>query len=298
MTGTGAERPKLDELMMAMDVVDTLRHDRIALERDLGQEGRDAALKRRLREIYEGQGLEVTDEILEEGIAALRESRFVYEPPEPSMEVRLARLWVSRWRWGPWAGGAAGLLALWLGWAALSPAPEDRLAQTLSERAGAALAAARTEAAEGEIRAARSAAEAALAAGDLDRAREAVARLSALTDRLLAAYELRIVNRPGERTGVERIPDVNEAARNLYIVVEPVGPDGETLTLPVTNEETGETVRAAKWAVRVPAETYRRIARDKQDDGLLEESVLGAKPAGSLATDWRMPVQGGVITDW
>ena len=73
-----AARP-LDDVMIAMDVVDTLRHDRRILERELNDERRRAELIERLRNLYKGQGIEVPDSILEEGVRALEERRFVYE---------------------------------------------------------------------------------------------------------------------------------------------------------------------------------------------------------------------------
>ncbi len=82
-TAPAPEAPpaKLDDLMLAMDVVDTLRHEEALVEKELSQDMRDEALKKRLRQIYESQGLEVTDRILDEGIKALKESRFAYTPP-------------------------------------------------------------------------------------------------------------------------------------------------------------------------------------------------------------------------
>jgi hypothetical protein len=87
MSGSAAAVPAakpqtLDELMLAMDVVDTIRHRELLVERELGQGERDEALRTRLREIYTSQGLTVTDRIIDQGIKALRESRFVY-PPAP-----------------------------------------------------------------------------------------------------------------------------------------------------------------------------------------------------------------------
>ena len=48
-----AARP-LDDVMIAMDVVDTLRHDRRILERELNDETRRAELIERLREPLQG----------------------------------------------------------------------------------------------------------------------------------------------------------------------------------------------------------------------------------------------------
>src|SRR3712207_1280487 len=105
---------RLDELMLAMDVVDTLRHREDLVSRELDEARREADLIERLRRIYRGQGIEVPDRVLAEGIRALKESRFVYTPPRPGLATTLARLWVARHRIG--AALAAVLLALLLAW--------------------------------------------------------------------------------------------------------------------------------------------------------------------------------------
>ena len=43
--------PKLNDLMLAMDVVDTLRHEQDLVQRELDQANRDDVLKKRLREL-------------------------------------------------------------------------------------------------------------------------------------------------------------------------------------------------------------------------------------------------------
>ena len=95
-----APAPKLDDLMLAMDVVDTLRHDQRLVERELSADASEEALIKRLREVYRSQGIEVSDRILEEGVKALNEKRFSYEPPGPSFERSLALLWIDRARIG------------------------------------------------------------------------------------------------------------------------------------------------------------------------------------------------------
>ncbi|MGB5297749.1 MAG: DUF6384 family protein, partial [Thiogranum sp.] len=80
VSGDVEPKPKqpLDDVMLAMDVVDTLRRRRRLVERELDAEGREQDLKQRLRKIYTAQGIEVPDHVLEEGVAALKEERFVY----------------------------------------------------------------------------------------------------------------------------------------------------------------------------------------------------------------------------
>ena len=86
--------------MLAMDVVDTLRHRRLLVKRELNSAERDQQLLGRLREIYRSQGIDVSDEVLRAGVEALREERFTYRPPHSTLAVRLARIYVQRGKWG------------------------------------------------------------------------------------------------------------------------------------------------------------------------------------------------------
>ena len=72
--------------MLAMDVVDTLRHRERLVERELNEDVRDEQLIDRLRALYKSQGIDVPDRILAQGVKALKESRFVYTPPPSSFQ--------------------------------------------------------------------------------------------------------------------------------------------------------------------------------------------------------------------
>jgi hypothetical protein len=109
------EKIELDEVMLAMDVVDTLRHEQQLVERELASDERDQALFDKVKRMYASQGLEVTDKIIAEGVAALREERFVYRRPPPKGTLWLARLYVNRGRWAKVAGVVAlSLMAVFL----------------------------------------------------------------------------------------------------------------------------------------------------------------------------------------
>jgi len=315
-----AEAPpaRLDELMLAMDVVDTLRHQENLVTRELGEDRRRAELIERLRQIYHGQGIEVPDRVLVEGVEALEESRFVYTPPPPSLGTTLAKLWVSRGRIGK--GLVAFLLACVVGWgayqfgvvrpaeqrAAQAQAQAERTRVELAERLPRALEQGYAEvSAEARVDAARQRADAiladgrsALARGDAAGAERALAALEELRAALRREYTLRIVSRPGEQTGVFRVPDRNRSARNYYVVVEPVAPDGRVLSLPVTSEEDGKTTNASKWGVRVSREVFDQVRRDKDDDGIVQRNRLGEKRRGTLEVEYLMPVLDGAITQW
>ncbi|WP_417584003.1 DUF6384 family protein [Pelagibacterium sp.] len=301
----------LDDVMLAMDVVDTLRHDDNLVARELGASSREAALIERLRKIYRDQGIEVPDHILKEGVKALAESRFTYAPPPDNLSTRLAKLYVGRARWGRPALIGVALLAVVLGGyflayrpyqASVEAAAQLELAQELPARMDeiyqqifnetkvqSALEVAQPWVDRGKAAAAR---------GDRDDALAAIEQLETIHATLLADYSIRIVNRPGESTGIWRFPENNSAATNYYLVVEAVGPDDELVTLPITNEETGQTEEVSTWAIRVPDVTYESVRADRQDDGIIQRNILGIKQYGFLDTDFAMPVLDGAITQW
>jgi hypothetical protein len=297
------EKAPLDELMLAMDVVDTLRHKELVLARELTAEDRDAKLLEQLREIYTSQGIVVTDEILQRGVDALREERFVFPQPEPSFARTLAMAYVTRSRWGKPVGVAVVALAVAaVAFQVFVRGPQQRQAtevpaeltaayqaiDTISDDP-AALEAARTQLAAGE---------AAVAQGDYDAARAAIDELETLEFRLNLEYDLRVVSRPGEQSGVWREPEVNRGARNYYLIVEAVPPRGEALRLPVTSEEDGRTRTVSAWGLRVDEATYNRVAADKRDDGIIQENLVGRKRRGVLEREYTVPTTGAAITEW
>lgn len=312
MSGAAAVPAKpqtLDELMLAMDVVDTIRFRELIVERELGQGDRDNALRERLREIYKSQGIEVTDRAIDEGIKALKESRFTYTPPAPGVSRSLALMWVRRGTILGWTGAVLiGATALWGGYHYGVVVPAERasenarieLTETLPKSLAAAHAAviaeARVDAAKAEANGLLRDGQTALAANDPAGARTAIASLETLRAKLVQAYQLRIV--ADGTTGFFRIPNVNESARNYYIVVEPIGADGRTLNLPVTNEEDGRTYNVNAWGQRVPQATFDAVARDKRDNGIIENRILGAKQRGELDPRYTMSVLPGAVTSW
>jgi hypothetical protein len=310
-TTTATEKAPLDEVMLAMDVVDTLRHRQDLVERELLGEAREKQLIDKLREIYHQQGIEVTDAVLAEGVKALDESRFTYTPPKPGFGVSLARLYVSRKKWGPAAIGIVLLLAVALGGYFLAykpfqdaqvegarvelseklPAQMDALYQSIFEETKVQQAATDAEALRGR-------GKIAAAEGNRAGAEQAITQLTALRDRIRQAYQLKIVNRQDQKTGFWTFPEVNTAATNYYVVVEAIDDDGKALTLPVTNEENGQTENVAIWGVRVPESTYKAVEADKKDDGIVQRNVLGLKEYGFLDVDYVMPVMNGAVTRW
>jgi hypothetical protein len=292
-------KPPLDDIMLAMDVVDTLRRRERLVHQELDQVGREEDLKERLRKIYAAQGIDVPDRVIAQGVAALKEERFVYKPPPDGLATRLARLYVSRGRWGKWAAGAlAAPFIAWGGhWFAVG-LPNAALPEDLAQARIQAIALAKTDDVRQLVEQGFNAGQAALRAKDTDAARKALRQIEDLRAVLDQEYTLRILNRPGERSGVFRVPDLNTAAANYYIVVEGIDATGEPVTVPIKSEETGKTERVSKWGLRVDQATYNAVGRDKADDGIVERDRFGAKRRGYLVPDYEMKTTGGTITRW
>jgi hypothetical protein len=301
----------LDDIMIAMDVVDTLRHDKRILERELNDDARRAELIDRLRELYRSQGIEVPDSILEEGVRALEEKRFVYSPPDGSLEVRLARLYVTRDRWKPWVLGMAFLafaaLSTWYllyerpraaEQAAITQELEQDLPKKLTTLSAQIAKESTSEAVVKEAREIAESAASAAAAGQLAYAREGAQRLTALLDEIRREFDIRIVNRPGEITGLWRVPKVNPNQRNYYLLVEATDASGQPVGRQILNEETGERDVVTRWAVRVPKSVFDEIQADKLDDGIIQKAVIGSKKRGEREISWIMEVSGGALTKW
>lgn len=308
----GVQKPQtLDELMMAMDVVDTIRHSELVVERELAQGDRDAALRERLREIYRGQGLEVSDAAIDQGIKALRESRFAYTPPAPGLGRSLSLFWIRRGVYGRWVGSALVVAtALWginyFGFElprqrAVEQARielSEELPRALKEAAGAARVETRDPAIIAQIDGLERDGQAALARGDATVARTSVASLTELRDRLVSTYVVNVVSGQNETSGVWRVPDNNPGARNYYLIVEAVRPDGTRQSVKVLNEETGKSETVTRWGVRVPESFFQSIRDDKVDNGIIEKNPVGTKARGELDPRYVFPKEGGAITSW
>jgi hypothetical protein len=297
------EQAPLDEVMLAMDVVDTLRHRELVLERELNADDRDQRLLERLREIYTAQGIVVTDEVLAQGVRALREDRFVYAGPKAGVGRLLATLYVSRARWGKGVGGAIVALAVGLmAFQLLIRGPQLRAIEQLPVDLQGAyqgiVISTDDPSVLDDAQSLVNAGEAAVERRDYPSARTAVGDLRSLNDRLQQQYEVRVVSRPGELSGVWRVPDENEAAQNYYLIVEAIAPDGRSMALPVRNEEDGRIKQVAKWGLRVDEDTFQRVAADQRDDGIIQQAVVGRKRRGELDAQYLVATTGATITDW
>ena len=301
----------LDGLMLAMDVVDTIRYRELVVARELSQGDRDDQLRDRLREIYRRQGIEVSDAVIDQGIKALRESRFVYAPPVPSVGRSLALLWVRRVLIGRWTSAiliVAG--ALW-GFdrygiqlpreQALQEQEHDlseRLPRELAEAVGAARVETHDPAVLARIDGLQRDGTTSIARREAASARASITVLTDLRTQLVQTYSLNVISRDGESSGVWRYSQDSPSGRNYYLIVEAVTVDGRVLSLPIRNEENGKTSTVSTWGVRVPEAFFNSIKSDKMDNGIVDGNPIGTKVRGELEPRYAFPKEGGAITSW
>ena len=297
-TSTTVKQP-LDDIMLAMDVVDTLRRRERLVKKELDEEGRHEDLKERLRKIYAAQGIEVPDHVIDQGVAALKEERFTYKPPPDTFSTRLARIYVKRNKWGKWllGGIAVPAIAGLINYFTIT-LPNAGLPDELKSLHNEVVQMAKSDNARQTADRYLAAGQSALASDNADRAKATVTELQSLRTSLQQEYTIRIVNRQGVKSGVWRIPDINTSARNYYLIVEAIDPSGNTLSTNILNEETRKKSTVDIWGLRVDKSVFERVASDKRDNGIIENDRMGYKERGYLIPKYEMKTSGGAITTW
>jgi hypothetical protein len=298
------EPRKLDDVMLAMDVVDTLRHRTRIVDMELNESAREEQLVARLKEIYGAQGIEVPDRILKDGVKALAEQRFVYKPPADTFSVKLAKAYVNRKRWLPQSITAVGLLAaIAVGFQLLVFGPMNaewqNMPNTISAELAEGQALATDPVVDAQLASLAAEGQRAIADGNRDAARTQLKTMQAMNDQLAQEYDIRVVARPNEDTGFYRQSEDQPNALNHYVVVEAIAPGGRVLSVPISDAQTQETKNVTKWAQRVAKETADRLRAEKAAGaGIIVNDIFGRKVRGELEPQFNEPVPGGAITEW
>lgn len=303
MSTEAVKQSSLEDLMVAMDVVDTLRHRQGLVERELDAENRRKRLVEKLKEIYQAQGIEVTDALLAEGVDALEQERFSYQAPKGSLAVTLAKIYVARARWLKPLGIALALLfLLCLLRFVFFVYPQAQELETLPAEIGKTYShiqkTAENPAVAAKAKGLVDQAAMALNDEDLTKAKAYYQQLLSIKHTLQQAYRVRIISRPGEMSGVWRIPSENERARNYYLIVEAIDDRGQTLKVDIINEENNQSVTTDTWGIRVDEATFQAVAADKQDDGIIQRNIVGEKVVGQLRPNYLIKTSGASITSW
>jgi hypothetical protein len=297
------EKAPLEDLMAAMDVVDTLRHDQNIAERELDGDGRRQRMLARLRKLYAAQGIDVPDRVLEEGIDALEQERFKYQPVKPSWRTKVAHLWVSRSRWGKPIGFLAIVASAFYGYYFFSEVLPERnlranLPATVNSVFSGIVAVAKNPEVIDQAKILSAKAYQAIDQANYDEAKAVIVTMQGVKSQLVLNYSIRVISQPHQNSGIWRNPPNNPTGKNYYLIVEAIGTDNQVLELSINNQENNTAALKKKWGLRVSEETFYKVAADKRDDGIIQANTVGKKEVGYLQPVFNIPTSGATITQW
>ncbi len=305
MPASSADHQKapLEDIMAAMDVVDTLRHDHSIAQRELDGEARRSRMLERLRDMYSAQGIQVPDHVLEDGIDALEQERFKYKPVKPSWKIKLAHVWVSRHRWGKPLSFLSLVAILFYAFYFVSEVlPERTLRANLPEQVNTAFSGIVAIAKSSEvIEQAENWSQNAYQAiddKDFDQAKTILGELNSIRTQLHQEYNIRVISRANQNSGIWRNPPNNPTGKNYYLIVEAIDKKNQVVELSILNQENNKSARKKVWGLRVSEESFLKVAADKRDDGIIQENIVGTKALGYLKPSYRIPTSGATITEW
>nr|WP_250808220.1 DUF6384 family protein [Neorhizobium tomejilense] len=123
-------------------------------------------------------------------------------------------------------------------------------------------------------------------------------RFKSFAGYIRSPYTIQIVSRNGIQTGFARKHD-QTGNKTWYLVVEAISPTGVAYPLEITDKlVSGPKKSTTVWAVRVSESAINSVKRDKQD-GVLDNNIAGAKPAGTLDIDWKIDAYDGqTLNTW
>ena len=124
----------------------------------------------------------------------------------------------------------------------------------------------------------------AVAGADIDGMSHAAQRLEGFSQQLLSTYELRVV-------GGIWIYQIRDPSKNsYYLKVQAI--DGQPLWLPMQDDDRGGIVSSTPmWGEAVPEEVYQAVGRDKKDNGIIDNAIMGGKKRCTLSPTYAYRVQ-------
>lgn len=137
----------------------------------------------------------------------------------------------------------------------------------------------------------------ALAQFDLTSAKRSLEHLNYFAELAPLNLTLTIVDRVGEKSGVERTYD-DSGGKTWYVIVEALTPSGQPFPLWLTDAETGQTRRVSTFGLQVSQNDYNRVKNDKLDDGRIQKKQVGQKSAGRLNFSYSRSTSGSIIMEW
>ena len=148
---------------------------------------------------------------------------------------------------------------------------------------------------------------------DVPRLSETVQGMKQLSDILNQEYSLRVVSKPGVKSGIDRY--YNGRFSGWYLVVEAVDTHGNIVPVNIVNSENGAVSRTTMWGERVSGNDPNLVEKiqggykdnsllvsvimDKMDNGVVDNNLVGEKARGYLNYQLNSrDFEGKQITAW
>lgn len=289
-----------------MDVATALRQSRELAEKELALDETKVKLRERLRAAAIESGDAVNDAEIEVAIDQYYASLHTFAEPTSGLRVFVAHAWVRRASTAISAGAVLAALAL-IWWLFLresapmsGPVREQARVTEAWEPLSRTLERARSIAADDAARAAVDALAREAEPAHAERDLATLARLGSRAAQLLAAleedYELHVISRDGEKSGIDAYYEDESGKRvsGYYLIVEARTRDGRILERTVRDAEQQRDARVRTWGEQVDKAVYDRVAADKRQDGIVDATLFATKPRGALAELVVMPGSDGL----
>ncbi|CAN7612858.1 DUF6384 family protein [Pseudoduganella sp. LjRoot289] len=149
------------------------------------------------------------------------------------------------------------------------------------------------------VAALRQAAAAAAARLDAAQVTALAAEARSLLEFARLPLTIRVADRQGVRSGVERNYNAS-GGKSWYLIVEALDADGRAVPAPVRSVERGASGWAKLWGVRVSREEYLKVKAEKQSSGHVDSLDMGGKAANTLTVHYARTLkpEPDMITEW
>jgi hypothetical protein len=108
-----------------------------------------------------------------------------------------------------------------------------------------------------------------------------LSQLTALLNFGRSDLTVKVTTRSGVKAGVERTFN-SSGGKSWFLIAEAQNSAGEGVSVPIVSAEDGTKAMADLFGVRVTQQVFNQVKHDKQDDGHIDDPVLGTKRANSL----------------
>lgn len=126
---------------------------------------------------------------------------------------------------------------------------------------------------------------------------EAINRMNEMYEYVVEPLTFIVVDRIGEKSGVERTYD-ESGGRSWYLITEAINSRGVPQSVWVKDSETGRERKTTTFGIRISQAEFEKLKKDKQEDGHIDNYIVGNKPANQLTVRYKRPVMDGRILSW